>query len=70
MTPGTTIPRAELYDVLAISLQTKKIRVLERDKTSENADAVIKFAVYRRGVDEEFYIKKPAGLYSDGDTLR
>lgn len=52
---------SELYDVIATNIQTGAIRVMDRNKTKENAEAFIYFAVARRGVDIEFYKAVPAG---------
>lgn len=49
-----------LFDVIAVNIRTKEERVLETGKTEKNADAIIKMAVMRRGVDVEFYTKRPA----------
>jgi hypothetical protein len=61
----------ERFDVLEVEIkEPHRVRVLGRDRTAESADGFIKFAVARRGVESHFYIKKQAGAYRDGDTLK
>ena len=57
----------QTYDVVAVSLSTLKVRVIASDKTRENARAVVKLAVTKRGIDEEFFAEIPHGTYRDGD---
>jgi trimethylamine:corrinoid methyltransferase-like protein len=49
---------AMLYDVVAVNIKTGAERVLVTDTTERNAEAIIKMAVMRRGVDEEFYTRR------------
>jgi hypothetical protein len=49
----------ELYDVIAVNIESKKERVLAVGKTRKNADAIVNMAVARRGVEEEFFKKVP-----------
>ena len=56
------------FDVLAVDLKTHRVRIFGRDKDAANAEAIVKMAVYRRGVDVEFYPLAAPGLYNDGDT--
>ncbi len=66
----TTIDRAApsgLYDVIAVNMQSHKVRLLMEDKTERNADAIAEMAVIRIGCDEEFFAKVPAGQYKNGD---
>jgi hypothetical protein len=51
----------QLYDVVAVDLKTKAVRVMDRNLTLENAEAYVSMAVMRRGVDEEFFKAVPAG---------
>jgi hypothetical protein len=44
-----------LFDVVAVEISTGATRLLESGKTKGNAEAVVKMAVMRRGVEEEFY---------------
>ena len=56
------------YDVVAVNLETKRVRLIAEGKSEINADAVIMMAVARRGVNEEFFVQVPADTYKDGDT--
>lgn len=58
---------AELYDVVAINIQTNSMRMIATRKTIQNAEAIVSMAVMRRGLDEEFFSEVPAGKYKDGD---
>lgn len=49
-----------LYDVFAVSIKTGERRLMANKKTAENAEAFIKIAIMRRGVEEEFYISEAA----------
>lgn len=60
-----------MFDVIAVSLEKPPtVRVLDRGLTQEDADATVRFAVIRRGVEKEFFAKVPAGKYKDGDTYK
>jgi hypothetical protein len=59
-----------LYDVVAVTIKTGKVRFLDQGKTLKNAEAIVNFAIMRRGVDEEFYSEVPAGTYKEGDEWR
>lgn len=61
---------AELFDVIAVNIETKIVRLMAESKSERNAEAIIDMAVMRRGVETEFYTFSPAGKYHDGDTLR
>lgn len=53
------------FDVVAVNLKTLGERVLTSDKSEEDAEAFIKIAIARRGVEEEFYKLVPvAAAYS------
>lgn len=56
-----------LFDVVAVNIQTNKVRFMAQGKTLRNADAIVGMAVHRRGVDEEFYTEVPAGKLKEGD---
>lgn len=55
------LTKETLFDVVAVNIATGAKRVMDRNMTEGNADAYIRFAVMRRGVDEEFYKAVPAG---------
>jgi len=49
----------ELYDVIAVNIKTRQERVLATGKTRTNAEAIVKMAVMRQGLDEEYFKKVP-----------
>lgn len=58
----------QLYDVVAVNIKTKCVRLMsECAKTKPNAEAIVKMAVYRLGVEEDFYCLANPGAYADGD---
>ena len=57
-----------VYDVVAVNIKTKLVRLLARDETQANAEAVVLMAVRRRGVDEEFFVAVEAGTYQEGES--
>lgn len=59
-----------LLDVVAVNLETNAVRVLERDKTPPNAEAIVSMAVLRRGLDVEFFATAHAGQFKDGDQWK
>jgi len=48
------------YDVIAVNIETKAERFLAKDKTRKAADGIVNMAVFRRGLEEEFYKKVPS----------
>ena len=55
------------FDVLAVSLdRNHAVRILDRNRTAEDAKASMHMAVLRRGVETEFFAVVPAGSYADG----
>lgn len=58
----------ELHDVIEVEIEhPHRVRVLATALDDRNGDAVINFAVIRRGVDRHFYTLVAAGRYQDGD---
>jgi len=57
----------KLYDVVGVNIETNKVRIMAKNKTHEDADAIVRMAVTRRGVDEEFFSETIHGQYQDGD---
>lgn len=49
----------DLFDVIAVHIETGAERFIERRKTKRNAEAIINLAIMRRGLEEEFYDTKP-----------
>lgn len=58
----------KLFDVIAVNLCDHKVRIMATDLTAENSEAFVNIAVIRHGVEEEFFVAPPAGLYHDGDV--
>lgn len=57
-------------DVLAVSIDDSKVLWTYRTVGEKNAEAVIKMAVIRQGVEGRFYTTAPAGAYETGDIYR
>ena len=57
-------------DVLAISLETKRVRILAEDETVDDAKAIVTMAVIRRGVEEEFFSHVKTGSYKNGELWK
>lgn len=57
-----------MFDVIAVRIDTQKVRLIAENKTERNAEAIVKMAVMRRGVDVEFFTEVPRGSYAEGDT--
>ena len=62
-----------LFDVVAVNIKTGAERVIASGKTEQNAEAIVKIAVMRRGVEEEFFktvlVAKGADMTLDIDAL-
>lgn len=46
--------KGQLFDVVAVDIKTRKVRMIAKGKSEKNADAIVRMAVMRRGVDTEF----------------
>lgn len=57
----------KLYDVIAVNVKTNKVRFLATEKDHANADAIVKTAIARRGLEEEFFTETIHGQYAEGD---
>lgn len=57
-----------MFDVIAVRIDTRKVRLIAEKKSERNAEAIVKMAVHRRGVDVEFFAEVPHGSYVEGDT--
>ena len=51
----------EMFDVIAVNIKTGEKRIIDRNKSEKNAEAIVSMAVMRRGVEEEFFKAIPAG---------
>lgn len=45
----------DLYDVIAVNIETGATRTIAERKSERNADAIIAMAVMRRGTADEFF---------------
>lgn len=59
MTDNRLIAEKPLFDVIAQNIKSGNKRFIDKAKTESNAEAIVKMAVMRRGVDEEFYYTAP-----------
>lgn len=57
----------DAYDVVAVNIESRKVRLMAENKTERNADAIERMAVMRRGVEEEFFATVEHGKYKEGD---
>jgi hypothetical protein len=60
--------RRELFDVLAVDMKTRAVRVMAENRTRESAESFVTMAVARRGVEHEFFVEVPAGSYDEGEV--
>ena len=60
----------QLYDVLAVTIDTRKVRLIAEQKTLPNAEAIVNMAVMRRGIDTEFYVAVVNGSHKVGETYK
>ena len=47
------------FDVIAIGIHGGSERALARDKAEPDAEAIVKMAIARLGVENEFYVTRP-----------
>lgn len=59
-----------LFDALAVNIKTSKVRFFGEKKTKSDAEAISAMAIYRRGLDEKFYVEVPTGTYKEGDVYK
>ena len=45
----------EMFDVVAVDLNTKKERIIASNKSKKDAEAIIAMAVMRLGLEKEYY---------------
>ena len=57
-----------MYDVVVVKVAAPhRVRLMAEGLSERNAEAVVRMAVARLGVEEEFYSYVPAGELKDGD---
>ena len=60
-----------LYDVVAVNIKTKRVRLLFVGYALRDAESYEKTAgAVRRGAPEEFFTTLPTGRYHDGDQWK
>jgi len=57
-------------DIVAVSLRGSRILWVQENLTKPNAEAVIRMAVMRQGVEDRFFAPAPHGSYKEGDLWR
>jgi len=55
------------YDVAAVSLDDNSILWVDGPKTLPNAEATVRMAVMRQGVEDRFFVEVTHGVYKQGD---
>ena len=58
----------KLYDVVAVGLNDSKVLWVDERKTKANAEAIVKMAVMRQGVEDRFFGIALHGKYKQGDA--
>lgn len=58
---------AKLWDVVAVNVDSRAVRMIAKGKTENEAGAIVMMAVARRGVENEFFAEVESGMYSTGD---
>ena len=57
-----------MFDVVAVDMETNVVRLIAENKTDKNAQAIIAFALMKRGGETEFFADVPHGKYKGGET--
>ena len=60
----------DLYNVVAVNIETGEERTLAENRTERSAEAIVAMAIMRRGLDEEFYKAVPVSLPTTGGLRR
>lgn len=55
------------FDIVAVNLDTNKVRMIAESKSERSAEAIEEMAVMRRGVEDEFFAAVSGGSYKNGD---
>lgn len=59
----------ENVDVVAVSFEGSRVLWVEQNKTERNAEAIIKMAVIRQGVEDRYFTTAPPNKYKAGDVF-
>ncbi len=57
-----------MFDVIQVQFESKEIRLMGENESKDEAGAILRMAVMRRGVDGQFFKVVPTGIFKDGDT--
>ena len=60
----------QVWDVVAVNLDSNQVRLLAQQTTKRNAEAIVNMAVIRRGINEEFFAEVVHGLYLEGEVWK
>lgn len=55
-----------MFDVVAVNIETNKVRLIAENKSERNAEAIETMAIMRRGAEEEFFAVVPNGTLKEG----
>lgn len=58
-----------MFDVVAVSLEGRKVLWTMGPKTERNAEAIIDMAVMRQGCDDRYFTTSDPGKYAEGDVF-
>ena len=58
------------WDVVRVAFTTNQVKVLAGPRDKWQAEAVLKMAVLRTGVEYQFFARVPHGRYQDGDEWK
>lgn len=60
----------EKFDVFEVDIDSGTMKVMGEGKDAKNAEAIERFAIMKRGTDDNFFVTCPAGKYSEGDKYQ
>ena len=63
------IKAEQLFDVFAVEIPGNKVLWVERDRTERNADAIVRMAIMRQGVEDRFFAVVQAGRLRVDDVF-
>ena len=64
----TTDIQVETYDTVAVYIDGRTIAWVDPDHSYKSAEAIVRMAIMRQGVDEKFFVVVKHGAYKDGDS--
>ena len=60
-------PTEPLYDCLKINIASRRVSIMDTNKSLRNAEAYCMMAAARHGVETHFYSESAAGTYQGGE---